>query len=296
MRLSIEQRHLLVDAVSRGVNKTTVAQVFAVSRQTVHYWWGRYREDKRRLLKDKPRKKRRKKITQNVEFAILAMRYSFEWGTARIQQGLINLPPFMKAVLSNTVQNVQLSRTSINDVLKKHNMNGYARKQKQWKFFRAKKTDELWQIDLKGPVHMFGEKYYFLVVVDDFSRYLLVYHCMTACPTTEDITNILSHVARIRTPKKILADNGPQFREEWEEWCKEYQIIPLFAHAYYPQDKGKVERAIRNVSEEHVKLMRKYPEWMNKLDSYRRWYNTKRYHRGIQATPIQLQVGVKLET
>jgi len=65
----------------------------------------------------------------------------------------------------------------------------------------------------------------------------------------------------------------------------------LFAHPYYPQDKGKVERAIRNVSEEFIYLLKKFPLWLKgKIKEYREWYNNKRYHRGIKAIPITLYI------
>ncbi len=288
MRLTNDQRHLLIDAMSRGVNKSEVARVFGIARSTVYRWWKRYKQYKQSPLQDKPRQQRKRKVTDKVQFTILALRQSFGWGTARIQQGLINLPRFMRVALPVCVQNVRLSRTAINAVLKEHGMNGYARSQKHWKFFRASKTDELWQLDLKGPVHLFGQKYYFLVVVDDYSRYLLTYHCMVHCPTTEDIAYILAHQLRARKPEKILTDNGAQFREQWEAWCKKQGITALFAHAYYPQDKGKVERTIRNLAEEHIKLMLKFPGFMGKEKQYKAWYNTKRFHLGVHALPAEL--------
>jgi hypothetical protein len=48
----------------------------------------------------------------------LALRATFKWGTARIQQGLRFLPSFMKEVFENIVQGVKLSRTTINNVLR----------------------------------------------------------------------------------------------------------------------------------------------------------------------------------
>jgi len=63
----------------------------------------------------------------------------------------------------------------------------------------------------------------------------------------------------------------------------------LHAHPYYPQDKGKVERTIRNVAEEFVYLLKKFPEWLDgKMDEYRRWFNNKRFHNGINDFPSKL--------
>jgi len=89
-------------------------------------------------------------------------------------------------------------------------------------------------------------------------------------------------------PKKILTDNNPS-KEDWDRWCTKHKIEPLHAYPYYPQDKGKVERVIRNVAEEFVYLLKKFPEWINgKIKPYRRWFNTKRFHHGINAIPCQL--------
>ena len=59
----------------------------------------------------------------------------FGWGTARIQQALMNLPGFMREKLKACVQGTRLSRTAINGVLKEYGLNGYGREQKAWKFF-----------------------------------------------------------------------------------------------------------------------------------------------------------------
>jgi len=66
------------------------------------------------------------------------------------------------------------------------------------------------------------------------------------------------------------------------------KVKPLFAHPYYPQDKGKVERVIRTISEEFIYLLKKMPSWLSKLKDYTLWYNSERYHRGIKNTPICL--------
>lgn len=120
--------------------------------------------------------------------------------------------------------------------------------------------------------------------MDDYSRYLLVCERFDHVPTTEELTGLLDGLPR--KPEKILTDSGGQFREEWKGWCGDSEIEPLFAHPYYPQDKG--ERTIRNVTEEFVNLLRKFPEWLGKIGEYRRWYNRHRFHRGIKTQPAKL--------
>lgn len=281
MRLSPEKRSLIADARARNIKISRIAEVFGVSQKTVRRW------SKRKYFTDKKRKAKVSKITIEVELAILAMRNLFKWGCARIQQGLVNLPDFAKKALQNYVENVRLSRTAINDVLKKHKLNGYFKKAKEWKFFRAKRPDELWQLDPKGPFIVQGKKYWFIICIDDYSRYMLLAEQLDHCPTTEDIILMLKKLSV--KPENILTDNAKIFAKKWEKWCKQNGIKPLYAHPYYPQDKGKVERAIRNISEEFIHLMKKFPDWLNGLiRDYKSWFNKKRFHRGIGTVPVAL--------
>jgi transposase-like protein len=286
-RTTPDQRRSFVDAVKRKIRVNIVADVFNISRSTVWRWRKRAFHPGKESFKDRPRTSRPKKITSEVELSIIALRTAFDWGTARTQQALISLPDFMRQVIDGCVQGVQLSRTAINDVLRKHGLNGYKGKHESWKFFRAKEPDELWQLDIKGPFLVNGGKYWFLVCMDDYSRYLLLCEQFDHEPTTDEITNLLERLPR--KPRNLLTDNGVQFKLRWKKWCKSKGIKPLFAHPYYPQDKGKVERTIRNLAEEFVNLLRKFPDWLNgKIGEYRNWYNKERFHRGISCRPIEL--------
>lgn len=133
----------------KGISVNIVADVFNISRTTVWRWCTRAYHPGRESFKDRPKDGKSKKITCEVESSIIALSISFKWGTARIQQALLNLPEFMRKALNVCVQGVYLSRTTINNVLSKHNLNGYEGKHKAWEFFRAKKPDELWQLDIK---------------------------------------------------------------------------------------------------------------------------------------------------
>ena len=252
-------------------------------------WCKRAGHRGRESFKDKKRERKEGKITLEVELSIIALRTTFDWGSARIQQGLMELLRYVKEVILHCTYGLKLSRTSINNVLKKHGLNGYKKNYKRWKFFRAKRPNELWQADLKGPYRVQGRKYWFFVCIDDYSRYLLIAEQFDHAPTRKEITELIEGLSD--KPEKILTDNGPQFREEWKRWCRRNGIEPLFAHPHYPQDKGKVERAIRNVSEEFIYLLKKFPQWLKgEIKEYQEWYNNKRYHGGINAIPITLYV------
>jgi len=85
-------------------------------------------------------------------------------------------------------------------------VNGYPHKHKRWKFFRAEKPDELWQIDFKGPFRVHGKKFWFLVCIDDYSRFLVLAEQFDHDPKTREVTALLEKQKRL--PKAILSDHG----------------------------------------------------------------------------------------
>src|SRR3989344_478807 len=284
MRLIPEERKIMDKSIKNGNAINVVAKVFGVSRTTAWYWKS---ETLNSNFEDLPRN-RKSKISVEVEIAILFLRLTFKWGTARIQQGLMNLPDFMLKEMEVYVQNFYLSRTSINNVLKKHRINGYQNKTKTWKFFRAKYANELWQVDLK-EFKFEGKKYYIFVVIDDYSRFILCLKLFDHCPITNELTSALQKLGI--KPENILSDNGGLFIEQWKEWFMGKKINTIFSYPYYPQDKGKVERTIRNLAEEFVNLLSKFKHWINgKLEEWRVWFNDKRFHRGIKDYPSNLYV------
>lgn len=285
------QERLDLGKMSRlPIPKKLLMEAFQVSRTTVWYW---AKQDLRtRFDIDK---NGRGKITIEVESAILFMRNSWKWGTARIQNGLQELPEFMKNEIEITIgvciQHFALSRQSINEVLKSVGVNGYFNKRrKAWKFFRAKYANELWQVDLKRFKFQ-GKKYELLVVIDDYSRCILKLHVFDHSPNIQEIMGVIKPLIDRYHPEKILTDNNP-FADTWGYWCFQEGVEAVFAHPYYPQDKGKVERAIRNVSEELVYLFTHFAKWFNAkcIENWRCWFNEKRYHRGVKDYPSRLFV------
>jgi len=282
-RLNPEQRVLVSRFRREGIPIKVIMLAFSCSRTTIWYWGV---QDLRTRFNIKRNSKG--KITLEVEISILYMRQTFSWGTARIQQGLLCLPEFMMAEMEGCIQNFHLSRTSIEKVLKKHKLNGYKKKYKCWKFFRAKYYNELWQLDLK-EFKFEGRKYFLLVCIDDYSRFIVKLKLFEHKPNIPQITKSIEQLIDKYHPKKILTDNNP-FRENWERWCESKGIKALFAHPYYPQDKGKVERTIRNIVEEFIDLLSKFPKWLNKIEEWREWFNKDRFHRGVRDYPANLYV------
>jgi len=204
VRLSPDIRGAFKKLVKKGLNVTRIAYLFDTTRQTVHRWLNRAKHVGKEYFKDKPRTPKPSKVTAEVELSILSLRSTFKWGTARIQQGLYCLPPFMLNSVK-CVQGVELSRETINRVLARNNQNGYQNEYKRWKFFRASAPDELWQIDFKGPFIVQGKKYWFLVCIDDYSRFIIAEEQFDHELTTAETVAVLERQGRLQ--KAILSDH-----------------------------------------------------------------------------------------
>jgi len=286
VRLSPDIRGAFRKLAKTNLTVTSIAQMFRTTRQTVYTWLKRGKHRGTETFKDNPRRPKQSKVTFEIELSILKLRTVFKWGTARIQQGLYCLPAFMLESV-NCVQGVRLSRETINKVLARNNQNGYQHEFKRWNFFRACEPDELWQIDFKGPFTVQGRRYWFLVCMDDFSRFIVCAEQFDHELTTAETVAVLERLGRL--PKAILSDHGSQFKEQWKDWCSEHGIEAHFAHPSYPQDKGKVERCIQNLNREFINQLRKIPKWLNgQLGEYKDWFNHSRFHRGVKAYPAEL--------
>ena len=285
MRLSPDIRGAFRKLAKTKLTVSGIAKTFGTTKQTVYRWLKRGKHPGKETFKDKPRRPKESKVTLEVELSILKLRTTFKWGTARIQQGLYNLPSFISESV-NCVQGVELSRETINKILARNNQNGYRHEFKRWNFFRAATPDELWQIDFRGPFTVQGKKYWFLVCIDDFSRFIIAAEQFDHELTTAETVAVLERQGRL--PKAILSDHGPQFREQWKDWCRLHGVEAHFAHPSYPQDKGKVERCIQNLNREFVNHLRKFPQWLGKICDYRERFNNSRFHRGVKAYPSDL--------
>lgn len=285
MRLKSEQRRLIGIWIKNGIPIKLIAITLSCSRVTVWYW---SKQDMRTRFDIKRNYKG--KITIEAEITILFLR-SLGYGTARIQQRLFSAPEIETNRTDIFVQGLIVSRQTINKVLTKHKLNGYSKKSKRaWKFFRALYANELWQLDMK-EFKFEGKKYYFIVCIDDYSRDLLCLKLLGHSPNIPEICQAISSLVEQYHPKKILTDNNP-FKDSWRRWCNEHGIEAMFAHKHYPQDKGKVEREIRNIAEELINIIIIFRKLLSEeeIEKWRSWFNHNRKSLGVNACPAELYV------
>lgn len=285
-RLKPEQRLMLGKLARQDISKNVLMISFSVSRTTVWYWG----KQNLHSVSDIPHNYVGK-ITIEAEITILFLR-SLGYGCARIKQRLFKAPEIELKLTEIYVQGLEVSRQSVYKVIKKHKLNGYLnrRNQKAWKFFRASCPNELWQLDMK-EFKFEGKKYYFIVCIDDYSRNLLCLQLLDHSPKIPEICQAIDGLVKKYHPKKILTDNNP-FKASWAFWCWQEGIEAIFAHLHYPQDKGKVERTNRNITEELINIITKFHKILSReeLDSWMKWFNNDRMNLGIKDYPANLYV------
>jgi transposase InsO family protein len=127
---------------------------------------------------------------------------------------------------------------------------------------------QLLHMDTVGPsrVHSMGGKWYVLVIIDDYSRYIWVFFLESK---DEVFDHFQSLALRLNNEhpnclKAIHSDNGTEFRNaSFDEFCLEHGIDQQFSAPCVPQQNGVVERKnhtlvemARTMLDEHRTLRR----------------------------------------
>ena len=108
---------------------------------------------------------------------------------------------------------------------------------------------------------------------------------------TKTITNALdSWFLEHGRPQRIRSDGGPQFREEFKEWCKSRNIIHEQSSAHHHESNGHAEVTVREMKH----LLEKTNSWENFQHALLEWRNTPRQHDKL--SPAQWFLGRRQRT
>ncbi|WP_368986070.1 DDE-type integrase/transposase/recombinase [Caldifermentibacillus hisashii] len=185
----------------------------------------------------------------------------------------------------------QISYSTINRLLKKHNLSGKILSAiPERKRFAHEKVNILWQADLShGPyIKIKGKvkKTFLIAYIDDCSR--LVPFAQFFTSEGFDGLRIVTKEALIRRgkPAIIYADNGKIYRSETLQYaCAQLGITLTHTQPYDPQSKGKIERFFKTVQTRFYPLLKAEPvESLEELNErFWRWLEED-YHRREHAS------------
>lgn len=153
--------------------------------------------------------------------------------------------------------------------------------------FEAPRRNALWQADFT-EVRVGPEKLYVLVVLDDFSRFV-VGHALADAPESAVATEILRKaIARHGKPEAIRTDRGGAFvafakETDFGRYLEAELIDHIVGRPYSPRGGGKVESAIGTLKRElwEVFQFRDRDEAEQCLARFFDEYNERRAHMGI---------------
>jgi transposase InsO family protein len=135
-------------------------------------------------------------------------------------------------------------------------------------------------------------------VMDHYSRAILSYRIFRSEPSAEQLCAWLDEVvaANGRAPKYTVTDQGPQFREQFRDWCDRHAVRPRFGAVGNHGSIAILERFWSTMKSECCRRLPIVPlrleEFETELSSFMRWYNQHRSHQGLRgATPNEVLNG-----
>lgn len=256
-----------------------------IAVKTVKEWLLNYRRNGFDALKPKKRADRgnSRRLSPDDQDHILDIRKKF-----------LHMPVsvfYEQLIRQGEINQNQISYSTINRLLKKHNLSGKILSAiPERKRFAHEKVNILWQADLShGPyIKIKGKvkKTFLLAYIDDCSR--LVPFAQFFTSEGFDGLRIVTKEALIRRgkPAIIYADNGKIYRSETLQYaCAQLGITLTHTQPYDPQSKGKIERFFKTVQTRFYPLLKAEPvESLEELNErFWRWLEED-YHRREHAS------------
>ena len=296
-RTTVRVRSELVEMVKRGLSVASAAAACGMSRQTAYKWLKRHASGEG--LEDRSSRPRRMPRLSGPAVVALVLGERQRTGDG-------------PAVIAGRLG---LVRSTVWNILRRAGVSRLPREPKEpiVRYERAR-PGELLHIDIKRlprigsvPGHRAtgdrrttnrkaqkGTGYtYVHVAIDDRTRlkYVEELNTQQAVDAVAFLRRAYSWYASMGIRiERTLTDNGPCYRsDDWQAACIRLRIKPRYTRAYRPQTNGKAERAIRTMLAgwAYGPTYQNNNERSSSLTAYVDWYNTRRYHTAINATPWQ---------
>ncbi|WP_438493585.1 IS481 family transposase [Streptomyces asiaticus] len=291
----VEHRYRAVLEVLDGAPLVEVALRYGVSRQSVHTWRNRYRDQGIEGLKERSRRPRSspRRLRADVEALICELRQQHpRWGARRIvhELGRRHVDPLP----SRTTVHRVLARNGLVD----HQQQEHKRKYRRW---QRDAPMQLWQMDIVSGIPLAdGRECKLVTGIDDHSRFLVVAEVVVR-PTGRDVSSaFLATMQRYGVPTEVLTDNGKQFTGRFtkprpaevlfERICRENGIVQRLTKRRSPTTTGKIERFHGTLRREFLDHVAPFPSVADAQEAINAWvysYNHARPHQSLDmAAPV----------
>jgi len=292
----VEQRYRAVLAVLAGESVTEVAAQVGVSRQTVHTWLARYRDEGLGGLVDRSHRPEfcPHQSPVEVEAAVCELRREHpRWGPRRLahelgRSGMVPVP----------------SASTVYRILVRHGLvdaKARRRRREDYKRWERDAPMALWQLDIVGSVFLAdGREIKVVTGVDDHSRYCVIAHACVRATGRAVCLAFARALERYGVPEEVLTDNGKQFTARFgrggevlfDRICRDNGIVHRLTQPATPTTTGKVERFHQTLRRDLLADHDPFEDLDDVQASLDAWvaddYNTRRPHRSLDmASPAE---------
>lgn len=130
-----------------------------------------------------------------------------------------------------------------------------------------------------------GIKRYIITAIDTHSRYSFAFsYNRPLSINAKDFMKKLEQIFPYKI-KTIQTDNGSEFHKYFRDYLKGQKIVHYWNYPGRPYRQGHIEKYNRTIQEEFIDqnevLLEDTNRFNQKLTNWLIWYNTKRYHWGI---------------
>lgn len=186
-------------------------------------------------------------------------------------------------------QGVTISIESIRTILKDagYELDRRHAPAKEYTRFEASRPLELAQIDIL-EFYIHKQKVYLVLLLDDFSRFLLNYTLLEQCNMEQIERMVKEAVDRYGKMERLVSDRGFVFHgwrgiNAFEKFLEDMDVYHIHTSPYHPQTIGKIEAVNKAIQKELIRQI-EFQSIANAREKVDEWiwrYNYHRVHQGL---------------
>jgi transposase InsO family protein len=290
-----------------------VAERYGVSRQSVHTWLVRYRqegiaglEDRSHQVHDHPWR-----IPAEIEEAICELRRGHpRWGPRRL-------------VFEMGRRGHQVTRSTVYRTLVRNGLvepKSRRRRRKDYRRWERGTAMELWQLDVTASAFLTsGTEVKIVTGIDDHSRFCVIAKAVMRATARPVCLAFVDAMRVYGVPEEVLTDNGKVFTGRFhkpgvpvevlfDKICRENGITHRLTKIHSPTTTGKIERLHQTLQRELLDVHGPFESieaLQAAMDAWRQEYNTDRPHQSLgmafpasrftpAASPLELRIPAQL--
>jgi transposase InsO family protein len=308
-----EQRYRAVLEVGAGIPVTEVAEQYGVSRQSVHSWLARYREEGVAGLEDRSHQVHNHpwRIPAEIEELVCELRRGHsKWGPRRL-------------VFEVDRRGYQVTRSSVYRTLVRNGLiepKSRRRRRKDYRRWERSTAMELWQLDVTASAFLTdGAEVKIVTGVDDHSRFSVLAKAVMRATARPVCLAFVDAMRAYGIPEEVLTDNGKVFTGRFhkpgvpvevlfDKICRENGITHRLTKIHSPTTTGKIERLHQTLQRELLDVRGPFESieaLQAALDAWRAEYDTDRPHQSLgmafpasrftpASSPLELRIPAQL--